>query len=40
MKQFDKRRAVTILLILLTLGCQIFIFSNSLKGGEDSALYT
>ena len=37
MKHIDKQRAVTILLILLTLGCQLFIFSNSLKGGEESA---
>ena len=36
-KRIDKRRAITLLLLLLTLSAQIFIFSNSLKGGEESA---
>lgn len=37
MKKPTKRQALTLLLILCTLGAQIFIFSNSLKGGEESA---
>lgn len=37
MKSMDKRRMLTLFLILLTLGSQLFIFSNSLKGGEESA---
>lgn len=32
-----KKQVFTWLLILATLGCQIFIFSNSLRDGEESA---
>lgn len=37
MRKPTKRQVIALLLILCTLGAQLFIFSNSLKGGEESA---
>jgi len=37
MRKPTKRQMIALLLILCTLGAQLFIFSNSLKGGEESA---
>lgn len=37
MRKPTKRQVIALLLILCTLGAQLFIFSNSLKGGDESA---